>query len=448
MVMKEDYMLHQEVENSSAKNDQVQRIITPEEKRQVALERAAELKLRIEDYLVARDHIETGFDQWPRIEKRKARILQVLNGTEADWNDWKWHMKNRIRDVEVLAQIIDLTDKEIEDIKKVGQKFRWAISPYYASLMSERDPSCPVRLQAIPSILELLDQSGKDDPMGEEFTSPAPCITRRYPDRLIINVTNQCAMYCRHCQRRRNIGEVDRNKPRSEIKAAIEYIRANPEIRDVLITGGDALLLSNSELDWILTQLDSIPHVEIKRIGTRTLVSMPQRITPQLCEILEKHPPLYINTQFNHPKEITPAVAEACDKLIKAGAVLGNQAVLLNGINNNVHVMKKLNHELLKVRIRPYYIFHAKTVTGTSHFITKVEEGIKIMEKLRGYTSGLAVPTYIINAPKGYGKTPMLPEYLISSGEDEIVIRTWEKKVISYPNKKHFKTDLNLVKST
>lgn len=446
MVMKEDYLLNKELDYAGKGAGTAPDALSKDDKKQIALERAAELKTRIQDYLAARDHIPTGSNQGSLSEQRKARILEVLNASETDWHDWKWQMRNRIRDVEVLARILDLTDKEVEEIKAVGEKFRWAISPYYASLMSGHDPNCPIRLQAVPNWLELQDCFGKDDPMGEEFTSPAPCITRRYPDRLIINVTNQCAMYCRHCQRRRNIGEVDRNKPRADIKAAIDYIRANPEIRDVLITGGDALLLANSELDWILTQLDNIPHVEIKRIGTRTLVTMPQRITPELCSIIEKHPPIYINTQFNHPLEITADVAKACDMLIKAGAVLGNQAVLLNGINNDVHVMKKLNHELLKVRIRPYYIFHAKNVTGTSHFITKVEEGLKIMENLRGYTSGLAVPTYIINAPKGFGKTPMLPEYMVSAGEDEITIRTWEKRVMTYPNKKHYKSDKNIIR--
>ncbi len=211
-------------------------------------------------------------------------------------------------------------------------------------------------------------------------------------------------------------------------------MRENPEIRDVLITGGDALLLSNKTLDWLLGELDTIPHVEIKRLGTRTPVTLPQRITPELCAIFEKHPPIYINTQFNSPLEVTPEAKQACDRLVKAGVVLGNQAVLLKGINDDVHVMKKLNQELLKIRVRPYYIFHAKQVKGTSHFITPIETGIAIMENLRGYTSGLAVPTYIINAPEGRGKTPILPQYLLSLNEDEATIRTWEKRVYKYKN--------------
>jgi lysine 2,3-aminomutase len=300
--------------------------------------------------------------------------------------------------------------------------------------MDMQDPACPVRRQAIPSTQELVDFGGKEDPMGEAHTSPAPAITRRYPDRLIINVTNQCAMYCRHCQRRRNIGEVDRITPREHLNAALEYVRTHEEIRDVLLTGGDALMLDNELLDWLLTELDSIPHVEIKRLGTRTLVTMPMRITDALCRVLDRHSPLYINTHFNHPLEITPAVGHACHKLTRAGVALGNQAVLLAGINDNPHVMKKLNHCLLKVMIRPYYIFHAKAVKGTAHFRTRVDVGIEIMEQLRGYTSGLAVPTFIVNAPDGYGKTPMLPEYLISLGRNTIKLRTWENEVIDYDN--------------
>jgi len=392
---------------------------TEEEKRQMALERAEELKGRIKDYLEASKNIETGLKLSEQYEKNKQRILKYLDATEEDWKDWHWQMRNRFETADALANVINLTEQEAVEIERVSEKFRWAAVPYYVSLMDPDNLECPIRKQAIPSILELNDVLDVvDDPMAEEFTSPAPCITRRYPDRLIVKVTNQCSMYCRHCQRRRNIGEVDEPKPMKEIEDAIKYIRDNPEIRDVLITGGDAFMLEDDKLDWILTKLDAIEHVEIKRFGSRTLATLPQRITDDLCSILERHHPVYVNTQFNHPKEVTRDVLAATDKLTKAGVPLGNQAVLLKSINNDPHVMKKLNHELLKARIRPYYIFHAKAVTGTSHFITRVEEGLEIMEKLRGYTSGLAIPEYIINAPQGYGKTPMLPEYLVSAGKD------------------------------
>jgi len=411
--------------------------LTIEKKRQLALKRAEELKERINDYLEASKNIDTGLKLADQIEENKHRILKYLNATEKDWQDWRWQMRNRFETVEALAKVINLTDQEVEEIKKVSEKYRWAAVPYYVSLMDPNNPNCPIRKQAIPSILELNDVLDvvDDDPMAEEYTSPAPCITRRYPDRLIVNVTNQCSMYCRHCQRRRNIGEVDRARSLKEIEEAIKYIENNPEIRDVLITGGDAFLLDDDKIDWILTKLDKIEHVEIKRFGSRTLATMPQRITDDLCSILERHHPVYVNTQFNHPKEITKEVLVATDKLAKAGVPLGNQSVLLKSINNDPHIMKKLCHELLKARIKPYYLFHAKAVTGTSHFITRVEEGIEIMEKMRGYTSGLAIPTYIINAPGGYGKTPILPEYLISAGKDYVIIRNWEGRMIKYANK-------------
>lgn len=410
-----------------------ERGISEQEKRLISLRRAEELRSRITDYLEEKKKIATGIDIQAKLLEKKNILLDIFGGTGVDWNDWRWQLKNRIVDVETFEQLVNLTEHQKEYISKVGEKYRWAISPYYAALVAADAPKGPIWLQAVPCAEELEDGEGIEDPMGEEFTSPVQGITRRYPDRLIINVTNQCAMYCRHCQRRRNIGEVDRHRPLGKLQAALDYIRANREIRDVLITGGDALILSDSTIDWLLTELDNIPHVEIKRIGTRTPVTMPQRITPKLCEILEKHPPLYINTQFNHPLEITTEAARACSLLVRAGVVLGNQAVLLKGVNNNPNVMKKLNQELLKIRVRPYYIFHAKEVKGTGHFMTSVQDGMEIMEKLRGYTSGLAVPTYIINAPGGYGKTPVLPQYLVSADDKHVTLRTWEKRVFSYP---------------
>lgn len=384
-----------------------------EERRELARGRATKLRSRISDYLDVENQIPTGTRLRDRIQTQKQKILNLLSSTEHDWQDWRWQIRHRISDVEFLAQIINLTTSDIDNIQRTGEKFRWAVSPYYASLMDPDDPSCPVRMQAIPSSKELEDAWGTLDPMDETLTSPAEGITRRYPDRLIINVTNQCAMYCRHCQRRRNIGETDRNTSRSSLEAALTYIRNNPEIRDVLLTGGDAFLLDNKTLDWLLSELDSIEHVEIKRLGTRTPVTMPQRITDNLCKILERHHPVYVNTQFNSPLEVTHEARAACARLAKAGVPLGNQAVLMAGINDDPHIMKKLNHELLKARVRPYYIFHAKSVKGTSHFGTSIQKGVEIMENLRGQTSGLAVPTYIVNAPHGYGKTPILPSYLL-----------------------------------
>ena len=399
-----------------------------------SLARAFELKKKALPYLNVRADIPTGSTFAEEYHRNRDFIMKQLNATSEDWQDWRWQMNHRIKDASTLKKLLPLSPEELEEIKTVGETYRWALSPYYLSLIDKSDPQDPIRLQSLPSIQELKDFSGEEDPMGEAFTSPAPCITRRYPDRLIINVTNLCAMYCRHCQRRRNIGEVDVHETRSRLQSALDYVRSNPEIRDVLITGGDALLLSDQTLEWLLKELHQIPHIEIKRIGTRIPVTLPMRITDELCSILEKYPPIYINTQFNHPKEVTEQAKKAADRLIKAGVVLGNQAVLLKGINDQPDVMKRLNQELLKIRVRPYYIFHAKNVKGTSHFIPKIQDGLEIMEKLRGYTSGLAIPTYIINAPGGGGKTPILPQYLVSLNEDEAVLRTWEGKTIHYPN--------------
>lgn len=401
-------------------------------KQQVSIERAEELKGRIEDFLEARKRIPKGMDLEEEFIKRKTRILEVLDATEENWNDYRWQLTHRITDVETLSKIIFLSETEKMRIKKVEKKFRWAVSPYYLSLADPDDRYDPIRLLSIPTHKELDDSCMDLDPMGEEFTNPAGCITRRYPDRLIINVTNECAMYCRHCQRRRNIGEEDVHRSRSMILESIDYIRENEEIRDVLITGGDALCLSDEYLEWIIKQLKEIPHVDYIRLGSRCLVTMPQRITDQLCSMLKKYHPIYINTHFNHPKEITKESKAACEKLADSGIVLGNQAVLLNGINNDKYIMRLLNQELLKCRVRPYYIFHAKHVQGTAHFNTSIDDGIEIMEYLRGYTSGMAIPTFIVNAPKGLGKTPIFPDYIVSRGPGYVQLRTWEGNIVKY----------------
>lgn len=402
--------------------------------RELALKRAEVLKSRIQDYLDVKDQIADGFQRQELISQQKAKILSILQGTEEDWQNWHWQLAKRITDVEILAEVLELTREKKLEIKEVGQHFRWALSPYYLSLIDPADQWDPIYLMAVPQRIEILDRLGELDPMGEESTNPAGSITRRYPDRLIVYVTNECGMYCRFCQRRRNIGQTDLHKSRAVLAESIEYIRQNREIRDVLITGGDPLTLSDAMLDWLLNEITSIAHVEYVRIGTRAIVSMPQRITEQLCDIFKKYHPIYLNTHFNHPLEITAAAKVATDRLAMAGVPLGNQAVLLNKVNNDKYIMRKLNQLLLTLRVRPYYIFHAKHVLGTEHFVCSVDEGIEIMEYLRGYTSGLAIPSYIINAPGGKGKTPILPNYLISRGKDYVTIRTWEGEIIDYPN--------------
>ena len=409
-----------------------------ENAREISLKRAAVLKSRIQDYLDVKDKIPSGLSAQKLVEERKARIMEELGATEEQWNDWHWQVRSRITESETLGRIIQLTEKQKQEIDRVGRKFRWAISPNFLALIEDEDPlkhyKNPVFLQSIPIGLELKDDHGRSDPMGEEFTNPADCVTRRYADRLIIYATNQCGMYCRHCQRRRNIGEFDRPSSKADLEHAIDYIKKNPEIRDVLITGGDPLTLSDERIDWLLTKLDEIDHVEIKRIGTRMPITIPQRITEDFCDMLKKHQPLFINIQCNHPLELTQDVKKALGRLADSGVVLGNQAVLLKGINDDPHIMKKLNQDLLLCRVRPYYIFHAKEVIGTEHFRTSVDAGIEIMEYLVGYTSGLARPTFIVNAPDGYGKTPMIPEYTLSRGRGKLLLRTWEGRVFEYEN--------------
>ena len=412
--------------------------------RSVANARSAEVKALEAGYFEVKDSILTGFDLHDDYKKAKKRILKVLGGTAMDWKDYKWHRRNRIGSVKVLQEIIQLEADEIADIKKTGGQYRWYISPYYVSLMDPEDRNCPIRKQAIPSINEYMDSSEIADPPIIKYNSPAPLISRLYPDRLIINVTNQCAMVCRHCLRRMDIDTTDVIYPKRMINEALNYVRKNEEIRDVLLTGGDALSLSDSQLDHILTELDEIPHVEIKRLGSRMVCSLPQRVTPELCKMLEKHDPVYLQTQFNHPREVTPEAWKAVDKLTRAGVIVRDQTVLLKGINNNPNVMKKLMQELLRIKVAPYYIFNCKKVEGIRHFRTTISDGLNIIEHLRGYTSGMAVPTFIITAPDGRGKTPIFPQYLLNPNVDGApLIRTWGGHILHYPDEHNNSSDEN-----
>ncbi len=392
------------------------------------------LNLRIEDYENIKSSIKTGTEDEDTIRFQKAKILKKRNATEEQWNDYKWQLQNRFTNADDIDDIIGLSPEEKQQIRLVGGIYRYAVSPYYMSLIAPGDSACPVRRQSIPSFSEL-DDKGELDPMDEAGWAPEELVTRRYPDRLIIKVTNLCGMYCRFCQRRRMIGEQDTHAPKEKLKDAIEYVRSNKEIRDVLITGGDAFLLDDSAIDWLLSELRQIKHVEIIRFGTRTPVTLPQRITENLVGILKKYHPVYVNTHFNSPREITQDAKKACEMLADAGIPLGNQMVLLNGVNNDKHVVRKLNQGLLTMRVKPYYIFHPKTVRGTSHFWVRLEDGLEIMESLRGRTSGMAVPTYIVNGPNGLGKTPILPNYVMYIGSDKAVLRNWEGKVFEIENK-------------
>jgi len=397
-------------------------------------QRFAVLKNSIQDYEDIKDTIKTGIDDEEKIIWQKKKILDKLNASEDDWANYKWQIKNRLADVKDFDGIINLSEGEKKDIEEVQKTYRYAVSPYYASLIDPDDCLCPVRLQALPSRQELED-IGELDPMDEEGWSPEELITRRYPDRMIIKVTNMCAMYCRFCQRRRMIGETDVHAPKHKIEAAIDYIRKNKEIRDVLITGGDSFLLEDSVIDWLLGEIRKIKHVEIIRFGTRTPVTLPERVTKDLVQIIKKYHPVFVNTHFNSVREITKESKKACEMLADSGIPLGNQMVLLNGVNNDPYIVRKLNQSLLAMRVKPYYIFHPKTVKGTSHFWVTLQEGMEIMESLRGRTSGMAIPTYIVNGPKGLGKTPVLPNYILYIGKEKAVLRNWQGKSFEIENR-------------
>lgn len=391
------------------------------------------LKESISDYTQSKDSIPTSIEIKHIIESRKTNILKKLNANQKDWENYNWQLKNRFSNPKDIVEIIGEEFANIKTMDKIGKSYRFAISPYYLSLIEANNPNCPIALQSVPHINEL-STNGVLDPMDEQGTSIEEIITRRYPDRLIIKVTNVCGMYCRFCQRRRLIGENDVHSTKEEIQKAINYVKENTEIRDILITGGDPLMLSDDLIDWVLFELRNIEHVEIIRVGTRTPVTLPQRITPNLINILKKYHPLYLNTHFNHPREISVESKKACEMLANAGIPLGNQMVLLNGINNDAFTVRKLNQSLLKIRVKPYYIFHPKAVKGTNHFWLDLEDGLEIMESLRGRTSGMAIPTYIINAPGGMGKTPLLPNYVLCLGKNKALLRNWEGKPFEIKN--------------
>ena len=358
--------------------------------------------------------------------------------TPEQWNDWRWQMRNGIRDVETLEKVVKLTVQERENLQKCLAKFKMEITPYYAALMDREDPDCPVRMQSVPRIAELYnDPSDLNDPLHEDVDSPVPGLTHRYPDRVLLLVTNICSMNCRHCTRRRFVGETDVDLPDDYIQKAIDYIARTKTVRDVLISGGDPFVLSDERLESIIKRVRAIEHVEIIRIGTRTPVVMPQRITDDLVNMLKKYHPIYVNTHFNHAKEITAEAREACARLANAGIQVGNQSVLLRGVNDSPEVMKQLVHKLLTIRVRPYYIYQCDLSLGISHFRTSVAKGIDIIENLRGHTTGFAVPTFVVDAPGGGGKIPVMPNYLITRSEGKVVLRNYEGVITTYSEPAH-----------
>ncbi len=355
------------------------------------------------------------------------------NVTDAEWNDWRWQVRNRIETLEELKKYIELTPAEEEGVKKSLATLRMAITPYYLSLIDPNNPSCPIRRQAIPTAAEV-HQSPADllDPLHEDEDSPVPGLTHRYPDRVLFLITDMCSMYCRHCTRRRFAGQNDCESTQDRIQAAIDYIARTPQVRDVLLSGGDALMVGDKMLESIIQRLRAIPHVEIIRLGTRTPVVCPQRITDDLVNMLKKYHPIWLNTHFNHPNEVTEESMAACARLADAGIPLGNQTVLLRGVNDDTEIMKQLVHDLVRMRVRPYYIYQCDLSMGLEHFRTPVSKGIEIIENLRGHTSGYCVPTFVVDAPGGGGKIPVMPQYVISQSPHKVILRNYEGVITTY----------------
>ncbi|MFA7576649.1 MAG: lysine 2,3-aminomutase [Candidatus Muiribacteriota bacterium] len=369
--------------------------------------------------------------QYKKVEYRNIPLFKDV--TEENWNDWKWQLKNAIKDIPTLEKVIKISEEQKKELSKVLEKFRMAITPYYAALMDKEYELCSVRLQAVPSIKELNeDISDLADPLHEDVDSPVPGLTHRYPDRVLLLITNICSMNCRHCTRRRMVGFEDIHLERENVDKAVEYIKKHTEIRDVLISGGDPFTLDEESLEYVLKKIRAIEHVEIIRIGSRVPVVMPMRITESLVNMLKKYEPIYVNTHFNHYDEITFEAKEACRKMADAGIPLGNQSVLLRDVNDCPRIMKKLVQELLMIRVKPYYIYQCDLSKGISHFRTSVAKGIEIIENLRGHTTGMAVPTFVVDAPGGGGKIPVMPNYIVSQSDRRLALRNYEGVITSY----------------
>ncbi|HXC98943.1 MAG TPA: KamA family radical SAM protein [Verrucomicrobiae bacterium] len=354
---------------------------------------------------------------------------------EASWNDWHWQLRNRITTLEQLERLMPtLTPEEHAGTLLANTKLALAITPYFFNLIDPADENCPIRRQVIPRIEETNTAPWEmSDPCGEDEHSPVPGLVHRYPDRVLFLVTDRCASYCRYCTRSRLVSNASGYDFHPEFQKQIEYIRKTPAIRDVLLSGGDPLLLSDEKLDYLLGRLREIPHVEFLRIGSRIPIFLPQRITPALCAMLRKYHPLFLSIHSNHPRELTTEVREALGRLADAGIPLGNQSVLLKHVNDDVTVMRALVQKLLMCRVKPYYLYQCDLITGSAHLRASVRKGLEIMEGLRGHTTGYAVPQYVIDAPGGGGKVPVNPEYVLSRNADRVVIRNFEGKIFEYP---------------
>ncbi|MBN2098137.1 MAG: KamA family radical SAM protein [Dehalococcoidia bacterium] len=371
--------------------------------------------------------------------KNRAKFFGGVS--DENWNDWKWHFRNRIGSVEELAKHISLSAKDLEQIRLVTTKYPLSVTPYYFSLIDWSNPDDPVKIQAIPSFKEIgLAGMGMEDPLDEKGNSPVPGLVHRYPDRVLMVLTDICPMLCRHCTRKREWRHGGWVHTPEEIERMLGYIRKTEAVRDVIISGGDPLTLSVRRLEEVLAGLRQVKHVEMIRIGTRFPAVLPQRIDDELCSMLSKYGPIWVNTHFNHPHEITPEAAQACDRLLRAGMPVNNQSVLLRGVNDSVETQLKLCHELLRIKVRPYYLFQCDEVQGTEHLRTPVETGIKIIEGMRGHTSGLAVPSFVIDLPQGGGKVPVQPNYVVLQTSEELLIRNYQGRLFQYRNPKSPKT--------
>lgn len=352
---------------------------------------------------------------------------------DPNWTNWRWQMRNRIHHAEDLSRYITPTEDELQAIRETEGIFRWNITPYYAALMDANDPNCPIRQHVVPRMNEMSpDIVGVIDPLEEVAHSPVKNLIHNYKDRVAFCVSAECAIYCRYCLRKRMVGDADFFMNKAELQEGIDYLAAHSEIRDVLLTGGDPLIFSDTNLAWLISRLRAIPHLQIIRLGTRLPVTLPYRITDELVQMLSNYHPVWLNTHFNHPKELTKAAEEAIDKLLRGGIPVGNQAVLLKGLNDDAATMKELCEKLVSFRVRPYYLYQAQLIGGTAAFRTSIEKGMRIMEAMQGQTSGYAIPKYVLDTP--FGKVPMNRSYLIGRAGDYVVMRTPRETLWAEPN--------------
>ncbi len=366
-------------------------------------------------------------------------MLNTFNVTSDKWADYKWQLRNRLTSLETMEGKINFSESELAGIRETSGKLATAITPHYYSLIDPDDENCPIRKQVVPRIEEsLVSPAEMADPCGEDSHMPVPGLVHRYPDRVLFLVTDRCASYCRYCTRSRVVSGVGDQRLEMQWEMAFKYLEKTPQVRDVLLSGGDALLLSDKQLDKLLTRLRSIPHIEFVRIGSRIPIFLPQRITPDLCEMLSKHHPLFISIHTNHAKELTEEVKEGLERLANVGIQLGNQSVLLKGINDSVEIQKELCHRLLMCRVKPYYLYQCDLIHGSEHLRTSVKKGIEIIEGLRGHTTGYAIPQYVVDAPGGGGKIPVNPDYIVSHDKEKVVLRNYEGKLYTYPEPQWF----------